>query len=201
MRRISLQGWNAWARSPHGRHRHSPNRARGAGRNRLRTALTMLGMVIGIAAVITMVALGRGAQEKIDAQTRAVGTNLITVRAGNAQRGGINTGVGGAQTLTAADVSAIREQVPGAVYLAAGVSTGEQVVAAGQNWSTSIKGTDVELPLARSWDVKHGPSSPTCTFGTRQRWPCSGRSFGIIFSAKTLIRWARQSESATNLSR
>lgn len=98
---------------------------RALGRNRLRTALTMLGMVIGIAVVISMVALGRGAQEEIDAQTRAVGTNLITVRAGNAQRGGINTGVGGAQTLTAADVDAIREHVPGAVYLAAGVSTGE----------------------------------------------------------------------------
>ena len=129
---------------------------RALGRNRLRTALTMLGMVIGIAAVITMVALGRGAQQEIDDQTRAVGTNLITVRAGNSQRGGVNSGVGGAQTLTAADVDAIREQVPGAVYLAAGVSTGEQVIAAGQDWSTSVEGTDVELPLIRFWDVQHG---------------------------------------------
>ena len=126
------------------------------GRNRLRTALTMLGMVIGIAAVITIVALGRGAQRQIEAQTQAVGTNLITVVAGNSQRGGISSGMGGAQTLTAADVEAIRVQVPGAMYLAAGVSTREQVIAAGQNWSTSIEGTDIDLPFIRFWALEHG---------------------------------------------
>ena len=126
------------------------------GRNKMRTTLTMLGMIIGIAAVITMVALGRGAQQELEQQVQAVGTNLITVRAGSSQRGGISTGMGGAQTLTARDVDAIREQVPGAVYLAASVSTGEQVIAGGRNWSTSIEGTDVEFPLIRFWDLEYG---------------------------------------------
>jgi ABC-type antimicrobial peptide transport system permease subunit len=174
MRRISLQRWNAWARSPHDVIVILTIELMARGRNRLRTALTRLGMVVRIAAVITMVALGRGAREETDTQTLAVGANLITVRAGNARRGGINTGVGGAQTLTAADVSAIREQVPGAVYLAAGVSTGAQVIAAGRNWSTSIEGTDVELPPARSWHVKHGAFFTDMHVWSAVRWPCSG---------------------------
>ena len=126
------------------------------GRNKLRTALTMLGIVIGVAAVITMVALGRGAQQEIETQIQSVGTNLIRVRAGNFRRGGVSMGVGGAPTLTAEDVEAIRREVPGARYLAAGVSTRDQVIAANQNWNTQIEGTDVELPLIRVWDVDMG---------------------------------------------
>ena len=126
------------------------------GRNKLRTALTMLGMIIGVAAVITMVALGRGAQQEIETQIQSAGTNLIRVRAGNFRRGGVSIGVGGAPTLTAEDVDAIRREVPGARYLAAGVSTRDQVIAANQNWNTEIEGTDVELPLIRIWDVEMG---------------------------------------------
>ena len=126
------------------------------GRNKLRTALTMLGMIIGVAAVITMVALGRGAQQEIETQIQSAGTNLIRVRAGNFRRGGVSMGVGGAPTLTAEDVEAIRREVPGARHLAAGVSTRDQVIAAGRNWNTQIEGTDVELPLIRIWDVETG---------------------------------------------
>ena len=126
------------------------------GRNKLRTALTMLGMIIGVAAVITMVALGRGAQQEIETQIQSAGTNLIRVRAGNFRRGGVSMGVGGAPTLTAEDVDAIRRAVPGARYLAAGVSTRDQVIAANRNWNTEIEGTDVELPLIRIWDVDMG---------------------------------------------
>lgn len=125
-------------------------------RNKLRTALTMLGMIVGVAAVITMVAMGRGAQEEIEAQIQAAGTNLIRVRAGNFRRGGISFGMGGAPTLTAADVDAIREQVPDARHLAASVSVRDQVVAGNRNWSTQIEGTDVELPLIRFWEVDRG---------------------------------------------
>ena len=82
-------------------------------RNKMRTTLTMLGMIIGVAAVITMVALGNGAQQQIEEQAEAAGTNLITVRAGNWHRGGVSMGVGGAPTLKVKDVEAIREQVPG----------------------------------------------------------------------------------------
>ena len=126
------------------------------GRNKMRTSLTMLGMIIGVAAVITMVALGRGAQQSIEEQIRSAGTNMIMVRAGNFRRGGISHGLGQSPKLKAADVEAIREQVPGAEYLAAGVRTRDQVIAANQNWSTSIQGTDVEFPQIRFWEVEYG---------------------------------------------
>ena len=126
------------------------------GRNKMRTALTMLGMIIGVAAVITMVALGNGAQQQIEAQVQAGGTNLIMVRAGNYRRGGISGGMGSSPRLKAKDVDAIREQVPGAQYLSASVNTRDQVIAAGENWLTRIEGTDVELPLIRFWDVELG---------------------------------------------
>ena len=126
------------------------------GRNKLRTALTMLGMIIGVSAVITMVALGRGAQQEIETQIQSAGTNLIRVRAGNYRRGGVSMGVGGAPTLTVDDVTAIRREVPGVQYLAAGVSTRDQVIAANENWNTQIEGTDIELPLIRFWEVELG---------------------------------------------
>ena len=126
------------------------------GRNKMRTALTMLGMIIGVAAVITMVALGTGAQQEIESQIQSAGTNLIMVRAGNWRRGGVSGGMGSSPRLKAADVDAIREQVPGAQYLSASVNTRDQVIARGQNWSTRIEGTDVELPLIRFWNIEHG---------------------------------------------
>ena len=126
------------------------------GRNKLRTALTMLGLIIGVAAVITMVAMGRGAQDEIEAQIQSAGTNLIMVRSGNYRRGGISHGMGSSPRLKATDVDAIREQVAGAQYLTASVNTRDQVVAAGQNWLTRIEGSDVELPLIRFWKVEMG---------------------------------------------
>jgi putative ABC transport system permease protein len=126
------------------------------GRNKMRTALTMLGMIIGVAAVITMVALGTGAQEEIETQIKAAGTNLIMVRAGNWSRGGVSGGMGSSPRLKVKDVEAIREQVLGAQYLSATVNTRDQVITRGQNWYTRIEGVDVELPLIRFWDVEHG---------------------------------------------
>ena len=126
------------------------------GRNKMRTGLTMLGMIIGVAAVITMVALGRGAQQEIEQQIQAAGTNMIMIRAGNFRRGGISLGMGQSPRLKAQDVDAIREQVPDAQYLAAGVRTRDQVVAGGQNWNTTIQGTDVEFPEIRFWGIEYG---------------------------------------------
>ena len=126
------------------------------GRNKMRTLLTMLGLIIGVAAVITMVALGNGAQQQIEDQVAAGGTNLITVRAGNHSRGGVSSGMGTSPRLKAKDVDAIRAQVPGAQYLSASVGTRDQVIASGQNWFSRIDGVDVELPLIRFWDVEFG---------------------------------------------
>ena len=124
-------------------------------RNKLRTMLTMLGMIIGVGAVIAMVGLGKGAQSTIEEQVKAAGTNLITVMAGNFTQGGVRQGGGMSTTLTPADAEALR-QLPGVQYLAAGVQSRAQLVAGNQNWSTQIQGTDVELPLIRNWPTKYG---------------------------------------------
>jgi len=131
------------------------------GRNKMRTALTMLGMIIGVAAVITMVALGTGAQSSIESQIQSAGTNMVMVSAGNFSQGGVRQGQGNASTLTPDDAAAI-QNVQGVQYKAAGVNTRGQVVAGNQNWGTQIQGTDVDMPLIRSWPAKQGAFfSPT----------------------------------------
>jgi putative ABC transport system permease protein len=125
-------------------------------RNKMRTALTMLGMIIGVAAVIAMVALGKGAQSSIEAQIKSAGTNIINVMSGNFMSMGVRMGSGASNTLTVDDAAAIKQMVPTAQYVAAGVSTRTQIIAGNQNWQTRIQGTDVEFPMIRSWDTKFG---------------------------------------------
>ncbi len=124
-------------------------------RNKMRTILTMLGMIIGVGAVITMVALGKGAQSTIEEQVKAAGTNMININAGNFSQGGVRMGGGNATTLTPADAEAIRE-LPSVQYAAAGVRSRAQLIAGNQNWSSQIQGTDVDLPLIRNWPTKYG---------------------------------------------
>ena len=126
------------------------------GRNKMRTGLTMLGMIIGVSAVITLVAMGNGAQSAIEDQIKGAGTNMITVNAGNASQGGVRGGSGSSSTLTVDDSDAIRKEIPGVEYLAPGVQTQAQVVAGNQNWYTRIQGTDVDLPLIRAWQAHVG---------------------------------------------
>src|SRR5438105_12289169 len=124
-------------------------------RNKMRTALTMLGMIIGVAAVITMVALGTGAQSSIESQIQSAGTNMIMVSAGNFTQGSVRLGQGNASTLTPDDANAI-QSVQGVQYKAAGVNTRGQIVAGNQNWGTQVQGTDIDLPLIRSWPTEEG---------------------------------------------
>jgi putative ABC transport system permease protein len=124
-------------------------------RNKMRTTLTTLGMIIGVAAVITMVALGRGAQQTIEDQIKSAGTNMIMVMAGNWSVGGVRQGQGASTTLTPADAAAIRD-LPGVQYVAATASTRAQIIAGNQNWQTRVEGTDVDMPLIRSWPTKYG---------------------------------------------
>jgi len=126
------------------------------GRNKMRTGLTMLGMIIGVSAVITLVALGNGAQVRIEEQIRSGGTNLVTVMAGNFTMGGVRGGVGAASSLKIEDLDAIKKEVSNIQYIAPGVNTRAQVIAGNQNWSTRLEGTDVDFPLMREWSVKHG---------------------------------------------
>src|ERR1044071_155576 len=111
-------------------------------RNKMRTILTMLGMIIGVGAVITMVALGRGAQSTIEEQVKSAGTNLINVNSGNFQQGGVRQGAGMATSLTPEDATALR-QIPGVQYVSAGVNSRGQVIAGNQNWSNQGRGGDV----------------------------------------------------------
>jgi putative ABC transport system permease protein len=126
------------------------------GRNKMRTGLTMLGMIIGVSAVITLVAMGNGATSVIEDQIKGAGTNMITVNAGNFSSGGVRGGSGTSSTLTVEDAEAILKEVPGVQYLAAGVQMQTQVVAGNQNWFTRIQGTDVDLPLIRAWSTRVG---------------------------------------------
>jgi putative ABC transport system permease protein len=124
-------------------------------RNKMRTVLTMLGMIIGVGAVITMVALGTGARTTIEERVKSAGTNMIMVNAGNFSQGGVRMGQGNSTTLTADDANAIK-LLPGVQYAAAGANTRAQVIAGNQNWSTQVQGTDIDLPLIRSWPMKYG---------------------------------------------
>jgi putative ABC transport system permease protein len=125
-------------------------------RNKMRTALTMLGMIIGVSAVITLVALGNGAQSQIEEQIRAGGTNMVTIMAGNFTMGGVRGGIGAASSLKIEDLEAIRKEVPNVQYIAPGVNTRAQVIAGNQNWSTRLEGTDIDFPLIRQWPVRYG---------------------------------------------
>jgi putative ABC transport system permease protein len=125
------------------------------GRNKLRTALTMLGMIIGVAAVIAMVALGSGAQAMIEEQVKSTGTNLITISPGSSNMGGVRGGGGTSTRLTPEDAEAIRK-LPEVQYVAESSGTRSQVIYSNQNWNTQIEGTNIDLPLIRSWQLLYG---------------------------------------------
>jgi putative ABC transport system permease protein len=125
------------------------------GRNKMRTVLTMLGMIIGVSAVITMVALGTGASAAVEDRIKGAGTNLIMVNAGNWTQGGVRMGQGASSSLKRDDAEAIRE-VPGVQYVAAACNTRGQIIAGNQNWSSRVEGTDIDLPLIRSWPMRYG---------------------------------------------
>ena len=101
-------------------------------RNKLRTALTMLGIVIGVGAVIAMVGIGNGAKAQVEARIAALGQNVIQIFSGSINRGGVFTGFGGAGTLTVEDALAIQSEVPGVAAVSPEVRSGAQL-SAGEN--------------------------------------------------------------------
>ena len=125
-------------------------------RNKMRTVLTMLGIIIGVGAVIAMVALGRGATAQVQARIAALGQNVILVFSGSINRGGVFTGFGGAGTLTVEDAAAIEKEVPGVVAVSPEIRTGAQIMAGNNHWSTQIMGEDIEYLGIRQWDLAEG---------------------------------------------
>ena len=125
-------------------------------RNAMRTALTALGMIIGVAAVIVMVAIGHGAQSSIEERIRSAGTNVVTISAGSNAFGPVRQGFGNTTTLTPEDARAITREVPGISYISPGVNTRQQVVAESANWNTQVQGAGADLPAIRAWSIEQG---------------------------------------------
>ena len=128
---------------------------RALNRNKMRTTLTMLGIIIGVGAVIVMVALGTGAQAAIEDQIRSAGTNMITIFPGSANMGGVRQGGGTSSRLTMADAQALRE-IPELEFVSEGVQSRQQVIFGSQNWQTSIIGANVDYQHVKSWPLKYG---------------------------------------------
>jgi putative ABC transport system permease protein len=125
-------------------------------RNKLRSSLTALGIIIGVAAVVTMVAVGNGAQASITKQVSALGENLLTVFAGSKRSGGVSSAQGSASTITLADVEAIQREIADVVAVSPEVSSSAQAIANGRNWSTSIVGESPEYLQIRDWKLSSG---------------------------------------------
>ncbi len=136
---------------------------RALGANKMRALLTMLGIIIGVAAVISLMSVGRGAQAAVTSQIQGLGSNLLFVRPGAVNTGGIRQGNGSSQTLSLDDANAIAEQVTSVVGVAPELSGGAQLVASGQNWSTRVTGTTEDYPDVRNFHVADGD------FFTRQQ--------------------------------
>ncbi|MEO8196399.1 MAG: ABC transporter permease [Thermoanaerobaculia bacterium] len=125
------------------------------GRNKMRSALTMLGIVIGVACVIAMVAVASGASSSIQAQIDALGTNFLMVFPGTTTSSGARM-FSGASNLSVEDAAAIRAECPAVAYVSASAKTSAQVVAGELNWATQVQGVDVDWPFIRSWNLAEG---------------------------------------------
>jgi putative ABC transport system permease protein len=124
--------------------------------NKLRSALTMLGIIIGVGAVIAMVSVGTGAAARIEEQIASIGSNLLIVLPGTATSGGMRMGLGSTMTLTEDDAKAIGAEIPGVVAASGSMRGAAQIVFGNQNWSTAIQGTAPDYLLIRDWDLESG---------------------------------------------
>ena len=125
-------------------------------RNVLRSFLTMLGIIVGISAVIIGVSMGAGAKAEVDKRIASMGQNLLTVMSGNMSRGGVRGGFGMAPNLDPSDYEAIRNEVSGITAASPEVRTTGQIGAGNQNTSVQVSGVSSEYLMARSWPLQSG---------------------------------------------
>ena len=125
-------------------------------RNKMRSFLTMLGIIIGVGAVIAMVAIGQGAQVSVDAQISSLGSNVLIVMPGTLSRGGVMSGGGTGTTLTEEDQQAVKDQCPAVAYISPQVGSGAQIVYGNLNWGTRINGGTVDYFPIRDWQLASG---------------------------------------------
>lgn len=125
-------------------------------RNKMRSFLTMLGIIIGVGAVIAMMAVGNGAQQSIKDQIASLGTNVILIFPGSTNQAGVRTGMGTATSLTEEDIEAIKDHCPSVALVTPSLRTGSQVIYQELNWRTAIMGVNPEYFEIRSWPVESG---------------------------------------------
>ena len=125
-------------------------------RNKMRSALTMLGVFIGVAALIAMVAVGQGANDAVRKQIESLGTNLLVVVPGATTMGGMRSGQGSASTLTVVDAEALRREAPAVGSVSYLIRQSGQVQYANQNWTTSIQGVSANYPPITNWQIASG---------------------------------------------
>ena len=125
-------------------------------RNKLRSILTALGIIIGVGAVIAMVSIGNGAKSQVEAQVASLGQNVVTVFSGSFTSGGMRGGWGSAPTLSVDDALAIAADVPNVVGVSPEVRDRNQILANGLNWNTQVLGESPDYPEIRSWKIAEG---------------------------------------------
>jgi putative ABC transport system permease protein len=129
---------------------------RALARNKLRAFLTMLGIIIGVGAVIAMVAIGEGAKSTIRSQIASLGTNVLVVLPGSNVQGGVRAGFGNVNTLVDADAKAIARELPSVAFASPVMRRQEQIVAGNLNWGTLVQGVAPELQQIRDWQIESG---------------------------------------------
>lgn len=129
---------------------------RALSRNTMRSSLTMLGIIIGVGAVIAMVAVGQGAKAQVESQIASIGSNLLMVFPGSTTQSGVHGGAGTVTTLTEEDAQAIEKELSSVWGAAPSIRTVAQVVSADQNWSTAVTGTTPNYFTIRSWTFEAG---------------------------------------------
>ena len=135
-------------------------------RNTMRSVLTMLGIIIGVAAVISMVSVGQGAKAQVEAQIASIGSNVLMVFPGSITQGGVRGGSGSVTTLTQADALAIQKELSSVRLAAPSLRTVAQLISANQNWSTAVTGTTPDFFTIRDWRIAAGnPFTPSDVAG------------------------------------
>jgi putative ABC transport system permease protein len=129
---------------------------RALSRNKMRSALTMLGIIIGVGAVIAMVSIGQGAQKTVQNQIQSIGTNVVFVWPGSLNSNGVRLGAGASNSLTEGDVEAIERECPSVAAASAIVRSSTQIVFGDRNWFTQVQGTNEKFCRIRDWQVLWG---------------------------------------------
>ena len=126
--------------------------------NKMRSALTSLGIIIGVGAVIVMLALGSGANKQVQSNIESMGSNVLTIRSASAKTGGVSMGMGSKPTLSVKDAEAIQKNARGIEAVAPIMSSSKQAMFGNQNWQTTIYGITNQYLHVKSYEIKEGRS-------------------------------------------